>query len=137
MVGSRLGKAATTTAFVATRKPGAGEPAPAGRAPGGAHAAGWTRGRSRAEDGDRRLFCFAMQRHQDGAPARLGPRGVDGAGGKELAGAVAGMPRSWLQSRSEEGRGAAPSRDGREPCSTEAPSPALVIRALAALRRPA
>src|SRR5215210_9486809 len=28
MVGSRLGKAATTTAFVATRKPGAGDPAP-------------------------------------------------------------------------------------------------------------
>src|SRR5215218_10928931 len=95
MVGSRLGKAATTTAFVATRKPGAGEPAPAGRAPA-AHAAGWTRGRSRAEDGDRRLFCFAMQRPK--------------AGGKELAGVVAGLARSWLQSpvRRRPGRGPLP-----------------------------
>src|SRR5215207_9500823 len=46
--------------------------------------------------------------------------------------AVPGSSRAY-----EEGRGAAPSRDGRVPCSTKAPSPAIVIRALAALRRPA
>ena len=59
------------------------------------------------------------------------------AGGKEVADAVAGLARSWLPSPIEEGRGAAPSHNGREPCSTKAPSPALVIGALAALRRPA
>ena len=122
MVGSRLGKAATAAAFVATEKPGAGR-------------AGTP---------------------QDG-PLRLTPRGGQGAGAERRT----ATPALLLRDAKAEGRrkrvggrrcglgpfraavarskkaGARPLRDSREPCSTEAPSPAIVIRALAALRRPA
>src|SRR3954451_18187269 len=121
IVGSRLGKAATAAAFVAAGKTGAGR-------------AGTPR---------------------DGPLAALTPRGGPGAGaerrtaesnsfasrckGRRPAEKSWAPPlRAWLGPGSrrplEEGRGAALSHNGREPCATEAPSPALVLRALAALR---
>src|SRR4051794_28091429 len=108
IVGSRLGKAATAAAFVATEKPGAGR-------------AGTPR---------------------DGPPVALTPRGGPGAGAerrtaepnsfasrckgrrpaeKSWAPPLRAWPGPGSSRPLEEGRGAALSHDGREPCATEAP----------------
>ena len=108
--------------------------------------------------GDRKARGGAGRHPAGRAPAALTPRGGPGAGAERRTASAGSFAsrckgrrpaekswraplRAWPAPGSsrpfEEGRGAALSRDGREPCSTEAPSPAIVIGALAALRRPA
>ena len=117
-----------------TARGGAG-PHPAGRGPGGSRR-GVDQGPE--QSGGRRPPALLLRdaKATGGAPAGW-PRGVDGPAEKSWRAPLRACPVPGSSRPFEEGRGAALSRDGREPCSAEAPSPALVTGALAALRRPA
>src|SRR5215210_2554255 len=108
MVGSRLGKAATTTAFVATRKPGAGEPAPRRTGPCGSRR-GVDKGPE--QSGGRRPPALLLR------DAKAEGRRKRGGGRRCGLGpflAPVALPKK---------AGARPLPDSWEPCSTEAPSP--------------
>src|SRR5215208_6805823 len=122
MVGSRLGKAATAAAFVATGQPGAGrDGTPRDGAPRRLRR-GVDKGPK--QSGGRRPPALLLR---DAKATRTGPpRGLARAGWtvpaeKSWRAPLRACPVPGSSRPFEEGRGAALSRDARVPCSTNAP----------------